>query len=79
MSSEADVITPEQIEKTDLQRSEDELATLAIGTVEYNAKLDIVNYLKDKDSQESLIDTPRQNTQHKLGARALRQSLRRTN
>ena len=72
MSTETDVITPEQIEKTDLERSEDELATLTAGTIEHTAKLDIVNYLKAKDSQELVIDTPRQNTRHKLGSSALR-------
>jgi len=72
MSTETDVNIPE---KTDLERYEDQLATLAVGTAEHSAKLDIVNYLKEKNSQEAVIETPRESAQHKLGTRALRRLL----
>ena len=72
MSTEVDTNTPEQVEKTDLQRYEEELAALPTGTAQYSAKLDIVNLLKKNESQELAMEAAPQTTQRKLGAGALR-------
>ena len=77
MSTDIEVTTPEQTELSDLQRAEMELSALAPDTHEHAVKLDIVTYLKDKESAQPEKQSALTNTRDTLGSRVLERFLRR--